>query len=193
MGNKHPQAKEFDRLAGAARYLRVRPRGKRSEAALLDLCRAFYDVDLPSEPMSLSPSEAKDLSREAAVALNAAFTAAAKRAEMLGGLPAPEFRRLADATDPMWRQLAAARWDVVGPIEADRVEAAREAVMQVASGIAHQSEGRFEDLAEVLSALKGELVDPESSLADRLRVPLGHNGLNMSHFRKALELMLAEH
>lgn len=184
----------FRSIHRAARYLERFPKGRRRSSALETLANAFYDVELPQEPLELSDDERKALSKEASGSIAKEFKVAAKTAKRASLTPL-EFRRLASSTDPLWRVLAAANWDVVRAFETERIGMARGAVMAMVTSIVSEarSAGAEDiDAEEVLSKVYLEMEAPDSMLVRQLEPNLAAMGLGVAHFRYAVKELLSE-
>lgn len=180
-------------LAQAAKLLgKRRASDRKREDALELLGNAFCDVELPEVPMDLSDDERRQFTRAAATELRAAFEAASKRTrtQMMG--PA-DMARLAAATDPLWKEIAAANWHVVSEHEERRMDNATSVVMQIVNGILSRADHDVDadETIHVIRGLREQLSDETSELAQHIGGQLGAIGVGLHHLRRAAEQVLA--
>lgn len=176
--------REAPSVADAAFLLGRKPLGKRREVALLVLGDAFCHVELPTCPIVVTPAEQVAITRSAATELGLILRPASADQAALAAV-----KLLSGKCDLLWREVAAANWDVVVHHETLRVVTARQAVVQVARMLEARSAIESEtpiSFVDVLQAMLRELEDGTSHLSRQLDGPLGELGAGIPHARLAL-------
>lgn len=167
----------------AAKALSRGPASPYRADQLFDLGSAFCHVAIPARPLPLSAAERTRITQSAAQELT----------DILESDRAP--RDLAERSRPdrLWRELAAANWDIVSRQEDARVCVAKAAVVQVARLFEHRARTEASErvpFEEILSAMLREMNNPNSVLARQMEGPLRELGAGLPHARQALQQVL---
>ena len=153
--------------------------------ALMTLGSGFSDVSLPEEPLSLSSAEAESISLSAAKELKVLFDSTARDFIKTNPSP-PEFAAFALATDPLWREISAANWNVVSKQESFRLDVALQGVTMVSSQI--QSANNFSP-DQTIGFLQDAFTNVANPMHFVLRNMFAAQGVGVHHALKALSLL----
>ena len=153
--------------------------------ALMTLGSGFSDVILPDQPLNLSDSEAESFSTSAAKELQSLLDSYAK--SFMGSNPsALEFRDFAAKADPLWREIAAANWNVVSEQELFRLNVASEGLNMVSSQI--QAANNFSP-DQTRDFLQDAFTNSANPMHLVLRNLFAAQGVGVHHALKALSML----
>lgn len=148
------------------------------------LAQGFFDVPLPTSPLSLSKSEAAEIRRDVASDMQRHFAAAAAAAES-GRFDEEDHEKLAEAVDPLWVALAATEWETVRRIEQARHVYAVNLLMDaMASAVQERQDARA-----LLESMRESLLD-DGPAGLHARDMFATMGLGRHHALHALNKLL---
>jgi hypothetical protein len=179
----------FEQVYDALERIEADPYAPEIEGWLETVSNVFYDVALPDSPLALSPEEAVTFTTAAASDLKAVFADCQGVPDVEVNIPA-----LAVDADPLWRELAAANWEFVSQLDAERVMLAATFVggLLQQSAAQDEAEGIDSNMPAALERIISMADDPDSDFTRQSKAYLAGMSLGLHHLRKAALILLEE-